>query len=188
MHVGIAKPWWRGKCPRHSRHMRNPQFCVSGKRPMGHVVWHHSWGYYSGTSSSSRVSATHLNLWKPVLSRFSIELWWLDPTLGPRVVVPGMANRITFPILSFVQNIVPRWRKCKQSPSLINIGTFIIHFSKVIRLSPKMRWKTPSAMNVHICHIFPEAPFHYHWLPKFRVWISNYGHCFLWGVITHTCP
>ena len=34
MHVGIAKPRWRGKRSRHSQSMRNPQFCVSGKRPM----------------------------------------------------------------------------------------------------------------------------------------------------------
>ena len=33
MHVGIAKPRWRGKRSRHSRRMRNPQFCVSGKKP-----------------------------------------------------------------------------------------------------------------------------------------------------------
>ena len=26
---------WRGKRSRHSRRMRNPRFCVSGKRPMG---------------------------------------------------------------------------------------------------------------------------------------------------------
>ena len=33
-------PWsrWRGKCSRHSRRMRNPQFWLSGKRPMG-VFW-----------------------------------------------------------------------------------------------------------------------------------------------------
>ena len=34
MHVGIAKQLWRGKRSRHSRRMRNPQLCVSGKRPM----------------------------------------------------------------------------------------------------------------------------------------------------------
>ena len=34
MHVGIDNPRWRGKRSRHSRRMRNPQFCVSGKRPM----------------------------------------------------------------------------------------------------------------------------------------------------------
>ena len=34
MHVGITNPRWRGKRSRHSRRMRNPQFCGSGKRPM----------------------------------------------------------------------------------------------------------------------------------------------------------
>ena len=31
---GFLWSWWRGKGSRHSRRMRNPQFCVSGKRPM----------------------------------------------------------------------------------------------------------------------------------------------------------
>ena len=34
MHVGISNPRWRGKRSRHSRRMRNPRFCVSGKTPM----------------------------------------------------------------------------------------------------------------------------------------------------------
>ena len=34
MYVRIANPRWRGKRSRHSRRMRNPQFCVSGKRPI----------------------------------------------------------------------------------------------------------------------------------------------------------
>ena len=34
MHVGIANSLWRGKRSRHSRRMHNPQFYVSGKRPM----------------------------------------------------------------------------------------------------------------------------------------------------------
>ena len=34
MHVGIAKPRWRGKRSWHSRCIRNPQFYVSGKRPI----------------------------------------------------------------------------------------------------------------------------------------------------------
>ena len=34
MHVGIANPRWCGKRSRQCRHMRNPQFYVSGKRPM----------------------------------------------------------------------------------------------------------------------------------------------------------
>ena len=32
--VGFIWSRWRGKRSRHSRRMRNPQFCVSGKRPM----------------------------------------------------------------------------------------------------------------------------------------------------------
>ena len=36
MHVGIANSQWRGKRSRHSRSMRNPQFYVSGKRP---ILW-----------------------------------------------------------------------------------------------------------------------------------------------------
>ena len=34
MHVGIAYPRWRGKRSQHSRRMRNPQFYVSGKKPI----------------------------------------------------------------------------------------------------------------------------------------------------------
>ena len=38
MYVRIANPLWRGKRSWHSRRMRNPQFCVSGKRPMQQQV------------------------------------------------------------------------------------------------------------------------------------------------------
>ena len=34
VHVGIATPGGWGKRSRHSPHMRNLQFCISGKRPM----------------------------------------------------------------------------------------------------------------------------------------------------------
>ena len=38
MHVGITNPRWRRKRSRHSRCMRNPQFCVSGKMPVVSVT------------------------------------------------------------------------------------------------------------------------------------------------------
>ena len=38
IYAGIANPRWRGKRSRHSRRMRNPQFRVSGKRPMSSVA------------------------------------------------------------------------------------------------------------------------------------------------------
>ena len=34
MHVGIFNPRWQGKRSQHSQRIRNPQFYVSGKRPM----------------------------------------------------------------------------------------------------------------------------------------------------------
>ena len=37
MHVGIANPRWQRKRSQHSWRMRNPQFDVSGKRPMGRL-------------------------------------------------------------------------------------------------------------------------------------------------------
>ena len=45
MHVGIANLRWREKRSRHSRRMRNPQFTVSGKRPMQNFRFAHkiSW-------------------------------------------------------------------------------------------------------------------------------------------------
>ena len=42
MHVGIANPRWPGKRSRHSRRMRNPQFCVSCKRPITKSVTYYS--------------------------------------------------------------------------------------------------------------------------------------------------
>ena len=39
MHVGITNPRWRRKRSRHSRRMRNPQFYVSGKRPITGALW-----------------------------------------------------------------------------------------------------------------------------------------------------
>ena len=38
LNSGFFWSQWRGKCSRHSRHMRNPHFYVSGKRPMALVV------------------------------------------------------------------------------------------------------------------------------------------------------
>ena len=35
LNSGFLGSWWRGKHSRHSWRMRNPQFCVSGMRPIG---------------------------------------------------------------------------------------------------------------------------------------------------------
>ena len=41
-YIGIANPRWRGKRSRYSRRMRNPQFYVSGKRPMAWCLFNTS--------------------------------------------------------------------------------------------------------------------------------------------------
>ena len=55
MHVGIANPPWRGKRSQYSRRMRNPQFHVSGKRPMQQPAHAFCRVYYH----PSRQPATH---------------------------------------------------------------------------------------------------------------------------------
>ena len=44
MHMGIANPLWREKRSRHSRRMRNTQFCVSDNRLMAATkkLWHYN--------------------------------------------------------------------------------------------------------------------------------------------------
>ena len=51
MHVGIVNPRWWVKRSRHSRRMRNPLFCVSGKRPMANA--RHETCYLTCTSSNT---------------------------------------------------------------------------------------------------------------------------------------
>ena len=51
---------WRGKRSRHPRHMRNPQFYVSGKRPIlcSALMW-----FISGSFSSSDSTDTRIIRW-----------------------------------------------------------------------------------------------------------------------------
>ena len=45
MHVRIAIPQWQRKCSWHSRHIRNPQFYVSSKRPILRIWLHETFTY-----------------------------------------------------------------------------------------------------------------------------------------------
>ena len=56
---GLHWSEWRGKCSRHSRRMRNPQFYASGQRPM--AVWHHN-GQLSYWCPPAHVPTTSYNL------------------------------------------------------------------------------------------------------------------------------
>ena len=65
MHVGIANPWCRGKRSRHSRCMRNPQFYISGNKPMTAQLW---------CGESSFNSDPFLKICKTVKRNFS-RIW-----------------------------------------------------------------------------------------------------------------
>ena len=74
LHVGIANPRWQGKCSRHYRRMRNPQFYVSDKRPMGWTGWIAILVLYrlapslNRTTAFPRVPATRV-MWHMSISR-----------------------------------------------------------------------------------------------------------------------
>ena len=65
MHVEIANPRWRGKRSRHSRRMRNPQFCAAGKRPIPGVLC------ISG-NGSMKVLTNSRRLYKPTVGHQGI--------------------------------------------------------------------------------------------------------------------
>ena len=61
---GFLRIRWRRKRSRYSRCMRNPQFCLSGKRPM----------YFDTNYSVSRRMRRHLIFSEIVINT---EMWWL---------------------------------------------------------------------------------------------------------------
>ena len=71
--------WWRGKHSRHSRRMRNPQFDVSGKRPMASQIRQPGYffiillGYNNEKSKLIKVITT----WIPLKKGSSVEIFFL---------------------------------------------------------------------------------------------------------------
>ena len=66
MHVEIAYPRWRGKRSRHTRRMRNPQWYVSGKRPMEKKIsmqFYFSFFQYSLSGYAFTMGKLVLNHW-----------------------------------------------------------------------------------------------------------------------------
>ena len=61
MHAGITKLRWQGKRSRHSGCMRNPQYYISGKRPMEvHSQWRVFWLH--GNIRSQGISSHRISL------------------------------------------------------------------------------------------------------------------------------
>ena len=69
-HVPWCMPWsltsdflwnrWRGKRSQYSRRMRNPQFCVYGKRPMDQRPW--NWMQHSSSKTHIGLTLVHIGL------------------------------------------------------------------------------------------------------------------------------
>ena len=84
IHVGVASPQWWKKCSRHPRRMRNPQFCVSSKKPMARwrccwslfrhhrTIIHHNNHTYSQTSNIVGAAPTGD---APTTSEWSTMAW-----------------------------------------------------------------------------------------------------------------
>ena len=84
--------WWRGKRSRHSRRMRNPQCCVSGKRPMPRET---QWNTYLTRNGIKTPSGwPYIKTFWPLSTRQ--ELWkfsWNHNTNRPIWQIP----QCTFP-------------------------------------------------------------------------------------------
>ena len=87
---------WRGKRPRHSRRMRNPQFCASGKRPMlwpvllqrseaKPILWYcdsiSSQQWYTHLASSLRTDLFKGAVYWPT----EYDEWWVFPHFSRRM-------------------------------------------------------------------------------------------------------
>ena len=72
---GFLWSLWRGKRSRHSRHMRNPQFYVSGKRPMP------QWGLWCQIAG---LELAHLTVWHLCCAVSLSESVWICYQLEPQ--------------------------------------------------------------------------------------------------------
>ena len=96
MHVGIANPRWRGKRPRHSRRMRNPQCYVSGKRPMDQVFPEWSVTIYGKgrITEYCEVSQSKMKQSSPFdLKPRALSILHLSPQAGP--IIDTLRGRTT---------------------------------------------------------------------------------------------
>ena len=90
---GFLWSWWRGKRSRHSRRMRNPQFYVSGNRPMTHK-----------SRMAPMCVAKHSRLNKPYILPVKTFLAGLSPkTTSCHVVIVGLR-----PVIQILCHVLAR--------------------------------------------------------------------------------
>ena len=96
MHVGVANPRRRGKRYRHSRRMGNPQFYISGKRPIPRKV------------KVTLIYQTELSLsTSNVLSR--VPLWCSQSSLSiiVRAILGSYFSETTIDVMAWMNNQIP---------------------------------------------------------------------------------
>ena len=119
MHVGVANPRCRGKRSRRSRRMHNPQFYVSGKRPM-QDEWALIFFEISATCATSLLNTNVFScfwynlhdkgLYLPVMNQCWFIQWvriaWKD--MNPYIY----SLFLTIPIFQFVGQVYSFFYKC----------------------------------------------------------------------------
>ena len=78
MHVGYANPRWRGKRSWNSRRLRNPQFYVSGKRPMDvHTLRHEQNGWHLAQDICKCIFTNRNDsIWIEILLKIGLVRWF----------------------------------------------------------------------------------------------------------------
>ena len=151
MHVEIANPLWRGKRSRHSPRMRNPQFFVSGKRPMGTQI-PSQWSPWMPPPPMQPIGycrdVTRLS-WCLKLSPYRRFVRQLAQTIAcsdNRYFRQSSSNNIKGPVM-------------RKSFSFHDIIMFSIHLSLVVVFCKKPAWLHNSYNNIDLCRPYQINPF-----------------------------
>ena len=127
LNSGFLWSWWRGKHSRHSRRMRNPQYYVSGKRPI--VSGPHCVECQSIHSDPSLDMLNRLHV-----SQQTTTLLWL--WLRFRRIIHSHLLKYHLPITYF--SVIKSFRKFSQSMA-VSLPCSIQNF-KTIRQLKRMSW------------------------------------------------
>ena len=136
-------PWsrWRGKRSQHSRRMRNPQFCVSGKKPINYDVNRLSAGW----------SLLHW-LWVTALCDIYVIYEWCMSHLHQS----GLDSNTTNPPRRKLPTI---WRPADPSGTLFN-GCSVMRVSRNITHVTLVSWRQgfPSFKGSLLCCMYASDP------------------------------
>ena len=152
MHVGIANPRWRGKCSRYSRGMCNPQFYVSGNRPIVNIS--HELVTKDNISTTKQSTAKHSNQhvsWVVVPGAHSKGQCWVYGEFSKSAINLGSNSSSSIIILIIFASMtcVKRYYEVQHkppSPNAIGLTT----------VNPRAEYMTTQKKNYTIWGLFWE--------------------------------